>query len=128
MKFLTAHNDKIYALTRIVIGFLFAQHGAQKLFGVLGGAPAEMPAALLYSAGAIEFIGGILILVGLFTSISAFICSGTMAVAYFMVHQPKGILPILNHGELAVVYCWVFLLIAATGNGIWSVGGKEEAS
>jgi putative oxidoreductase len=127
MEFLSAWRPQIFALTRIVTGLLFSMHGAQKLFGFFGGAPAEIPALLLYSAGTLEFVGGALVCLGLQTRIAAFVCSGMMAVAYFMVHQPMGLLPIQNHGEPAAIYCWLFLLIAATGDGIWSLGGQGEA-
>jgi putative oxidoreductase len=128
MTFLDKYRDAIYALTRIVAGFLFSQHGAQKLFGAFGGAPAEMPAPLLYTAGGIEFFGGMLIALGLFTRPAAFLSSGLMAAAYFMAHQPNGALPIQNHGELAALYCWLFLLISAHGDGIWSLGSRSAQS
>lgn len=114
------HADKIYAIFRIVVGFLFACHGAQKLFGALGGQQAEI-ASLEGLAGIIEFFGGVLVMLGLFTSWAAFLASGTMAVAYFKVHQPMGALPIENHGEAAVLYCFIFLYIAARGAGPWSI-------
>ncbi len=115
-------DGPIYALLRMVAGFLFLCHGAQKLFGLFGGPPAEMPAAALYSAGGIEFVGGALVALGLYASWAAFICSGLMAVAYFRVHQSMGLLPIQNHGELAALYAFIFLLIAARVNGTWSLG------
>ena len=115
-------DAEIYALFRMVAGFLFLCHGAQKLFGLFGGPPGEMPTALLYAAGAIELVGGALVAVGLYASWAAFICSGQMAVAYFMVHQSMGLFPIQNHGELAALYAFIFLLIAVRGNGTWSLG------
>ncbi len=115
-------DAEIYALFRMVAGFLFLCHGAQKLFGLFGGPPGEMPDALLYAAGAIELVGGALVALGLYASWAAFICSGQMAVAYFMVHQSMGLLPIQNHGELGALYAFIFLLIAARGNGTWSLG------
>src|SRR5215471_13131744 len=91
-----------YAALRIVFGFLFACHGASKIFGVLGG---NKPNDVLGWTGAgIELVGGALILIGLLTPLAAFISSGEMAVAYFMAHQPHGALPIQNHGELAAIY------------------------
>jgi len=114
------HADRIYAIFRIVVGFLFTCHGAQKLFGAFGGNPAELP-PLLKLGGAIELLGGLAILLGIFASWAAFLSSGMMAVAYFMAHFPKGFWPIENGGELAVVYCFVFLYIAARGAGPWSV-------
>lgn len=121
MPFLARWSEEIYALTRILFGLLFLCHGLQKILGVFGGAPAGMPMALLYSAGAIELVGGALIALGLFAGPAAFVCSGEMAVAYFLVHQPRGLVPIENHGELAILNCWFFLLVAAKGPGIWSL-------
>jgi putative oxidoreductase len=108
-----------YALLRVVFGFMFACHGASKFFRVFGG---HKPTDTLGWTGAgIEFVGGILILIGLLTPVAAFIASGEMAVAYFMVHQPRGHLPIQNGGELAVIYCFVALYIACHGAGKWGV-------
>ncbi len=121
-RYLRRFDAEIYALFRMVAGFLFLCHGTQKLFGLFGGPPGEMPAGLLYTAGAIELVGGALVALGFYASWAAFICSGQMAVAYFMVHQPMGLLPIQNHGELGALYAFVFLLIAARGNGTWSLG------
>lgn len=124
MDFLVRFEQPIYAAMRIVVGFLFGCHGAQKLLGLFGGPPAEM-GALLYVAGIIELVGGVLVVLGLFTRYAAFLCSGQMAVAYFMVHQPRGLLPIENGGELAALYAWIFLHISARGDGIWSLGGRS---
>jgi len=104
LQFLSSRSDHVYAVMRVIVGLMFSAHGMQKLFGWFGGAPAEMPAPMLYAAGGIELIGGVLIAIGLFTQWAAFICSGMMAVAYFMVHQSMGLLPIQNHGEMAVLY------------------------
>jgi putative oxidoreductase len=114
-------SPQIYALLRIVGGLLFAQHGAQKILGAFGGVPPEVPAFIKYGAGSIELVGGLLIAVGLFAGLVAFISSGEMAVAYFMAHAGKGLFPIQNGGELAVLYCFLFLYIAARGSGAWSV-------
>ncbi|XVS64494.1 DoxX family protein [Actinosynnema sp. CA-299493] len=115
-------RDHAIAVFRIVIGVLFVCHGAQKLFGVLGSKGAvsitDWPSG---PAGLIEFVGGVLIIIGLGTRIAALISSGAMAYAYFVVHQPAGLLPIQNKGELAAVYAWVFLLLAFTGPGAWAV-------
>ena len=119
-RYLGRFSEPIYALMRFVTGFLFMFHGAQKLFGVLGRDAAEA-FTLMWFAGVIEFFGGLLVAIGLFAGWAAFLCSGQMAVAYFMAHQPEGLLPIQNKGELAALYCWVFLFIAAKGSGIWSV-------
>jgi putative oxidoreductase len=115
------HADRLYAIFRIVAGFLFMCHGLQKLFGVLGGEKVGNFASLSGAAGIIELVCGFLVMIGLFTSWAAFLASGTMAVAYFMAHQPGGTLPIQNGGELAVVYCFLFLYIAARGAGPLSV-------
>ena len=120
-RFLGKYSPHIYALLRIVTGAMFAMHGSQKLFGAPGGRPALPLASLMGVAGAIEFIAGLMIALGLFTGIAAFIASGQMAVAFFKSHFPDGWLPILNHGELAVLYCFIFFYIASRGSGIWSV-------
>ncbi len=118
-KWLGKYSGFFYALMRIIAGALFACHGAQKLFGVLGGQKQE--ATLMIAAGVIELACGILIAVGLFTSYIAFIASGEMAVAYFKQHYPAGFWPIMNRGELAVLFCFVFLYIASRGSGILSI-------
>jgi putative oxidoreductase len=112
--------EPFYALLRIVAGFLFACHGAQKLFGALGGQQVEL-ASFMGIAGIVEFGGGVLVLVGLFGSWAAFLASGQMAVAYFKAHAPQGFWPIGNHGELAALFAFVFLYIAARGSGTWSL-------
>jgi putative oxidoreductase len=115
------YSEQTYALMRMVVGVLFASHGAQKLLGWFGGSAAEMN-VLLYLAGAIELLGGLLIAAGLFAATAAFLASGTMAFAYFMAHHSTDApLPIQNRGELAAVYAWVFLFIATRGSGVWSV-------
>ncbi len=117
---LEGHDDKAYALLRIISGFLFIWHGTQKLINF----PVDFPYPLnplMYAAGTIEMLGGALIMIGLFTRPVAFICSGTMAVAYWMVHGMNGFFPMLNGGELAALYCFVFLFIAVRGPGIWSL-------
>ena len=118
-RWLGKYSNVFYALMRIIAGLLFACHGAQKLFGVLGGQKQEAP--LMIAAGVIEFAGGILIAVGLFTGFVAFIAAGEMAVAYFKQHNPGGLWPIMNRGELAVLFCFVFLYIASQGSGILSI-------
>ncbi|PYT17338.1 MAG: DoxX family protein [Acidobacteria bacterium] len=113
------------SLMRMVIGFTFSLHGMQKLFGFFGGmgrsgAVAQFP-SLLWVAGALETFGGLLILVGLFTAPAAFILCGEMAVAYFRQHAPRGPWPILNGGELAVLYCFIYLHLVTAGGGAWSI-------
>jgi len=120
MGWLTRHAERIYALLRIVAGILFACHGAQKLFGLFG-MPAMTSNPMMLAAGIIEFAGGLLMAIGLFTSWAAFISSGEMAAAYFMAHAKGGFLPIVTKGELDVVYCFLFLYIAARGAGPYSV-------
>ena len=119
--FMSNYNPQCYALMRIVAGFLFLWHGAQKLFGFPSAIPGDVPAFIIYIAGPIELLGGILIMIGLFTRWSAFLASGLMAAAYWIAHGTKALLPLLNNGELAVLYCFVFLFIATQGGGIWSV-------
>jgi len=114
-------NDHAYALMRIVAGFLFLSHGMQKLFGFPAPMPMELPAFITYGAGSIELIGGLLIMLGLFGRWAAFVCSGHMAVAYWVAHGTKALFPLLNGGEMAALYCFVFLAIAARGSGIWSI-------
>jgi putative oxidoreductase len=119
MRFLAPYSEQLYAVFRFVTGFLFTFHGLQKVFGMFGGQKAGAP--LFLAAGWIELLGGILVAIGLFTPIVAFLCSGEMAVAYFMVHFKNGFWPIQNEGELAALYAFAFLYIAAKGGGIWSV-------
>ena len=111
MGFLTPHRDKLYAVLRIVAGFLFLWHGSQKLFGWPGGAPDGAPALVVYVAGPIELIGGLLLVVGLLVRPVAFLCSGLMAAAYWMAHGTQALLPIMNHGELAMLYCFLLTLL-----------------
>lgn len=119
-KMLAPWSEAIYAAFRFVFGFLFWFHGAQKLFGWFGGGPPEMN-ALMWVAGAIEFFGGAMVALGLFASPAAFLSSGLMAAAYFMAHQPQALLPVANKGELAILYCFAFLLIATKGSGKYSL-------
>lgn len=112
----TTFESYAYAALRIVTGFLFLFHGLQKLFGMYGGQ--AMPLiSRAGAAGMIELVGGVFVMLGLFTSPVAFICSGEMAFAYFLAHAPNGFWPIVNRGELAVFYCFVFLYISARGAG-----------
>lgn len=114
------YTEQTYALLRMVTGFLFAFHGAQKLLGLFGGTVEPFP-ALRWFAGVIELFGGLLVMIGLFTWPAAFLASGEMAVAYFYAHVPRGFWPIENRGELAALYCFIFLFIVTRGAGIWSV-------
>ena len=115
-------------LLRIMAGFLFFPHGAQKLFGLFGGFGGQPgatapPLSLIGVAGVLEFFGGLLVMCGLFTRPVAFILSGLMAAAYFMGHFPQGVWPLLNQGELAVLYSFVFPFLAAGGGGDFSIDG-----
>ena len=122
-RFLGPYQERIYAVFRFVTGFLFIFHGAQKLFGCFAkpGSPPMQLNAMMTVAGIIELGGGILIAIGLLASWAAFLASGEMAVAYFTAHQPNGVWPIQNGGELAALYAFIFLYIAAKGSGRWSV-------
>ncbi len=117
----------VLSLLRIVAGFGFCLHGFQKIFGVFGGAGGSgQPAqffSLIWVAGILELGGGLLVLVGLFTSPVAFLLSGQMAVAYFVAHAPRGFWPVLNGGELAMLYSFLFLYLFAAGGGPWSLDG-----
>ncbi len=123
MKWLGKYTDYAYSLLRIIVGFMFAFHGAQKIFGLLS---TFHPAfgSLLWFAGLIELACGVLVLVGFQTRLAAFLASGEMAVAYFHAHwkfqMGAHFFPAINNGELAVLYCFVFLLIACRGGGKWS--------
>jgi len=119
-RWLARYSGVAYALMRVVTGSLLACHGAQKLFGAFGGQRVPL-GSLMGLAGVIELFGGALVAVGLFAGSAAFLCSGFMAFAYFMAHASKGFWPILNHGELAVAYCFVFLYIATRGSGPGSI-------
>ena len=115
------YRSQTYALMRIIAGFLFLWHGTQKLFAFPIGMPPGVPAFITYGAGSIELVAGVLVMIGLFTHWAAFLASGQMAVAYWMAHGRTAPLPIQNNGELAVLYCFVFLFISAQGSGIWSI-------
>jgi putative oxidoreductase len=122
---MSSFNSKGYALMRIVAGFLFLWHGSQKLLGFPDPMPAGVPAYIIYIAGPIELIGGTLVMIGLFTRWTAFLCSGLMAFAYWMAHGMKALFPIQNGGELAALYCFVFLFISTQGGGLWSVDSAQ---
>lgn len=116
-------TPRLLSVLRIIAGFLFIAHGAQKLFGFLAppGAPSPTLLSQMGVGGVLEFVGGILLLLGLFTRPTAFILSGMMAVAYFQMHAPHGFWPLQNKGELAVLYCFLFLFLAVAGGGAWSL-------
>ena len=123
--FLRSYEPQVYALLRMVTGFLFLWHGTQKLFA-FPVPPPPVPPFVIAIAGPIELLGGLLVMIGLFAGWAAFLCSGLMAFAYWMVHGPQALLPIQNGGELAVLFCFVFLYISARGSGIWSVDAARH--
>jgi putative oxidoreductase len=120
MSFLNRFADPVYCIMRLIVGLNFASHGGQLLFGMFGGMPGSNT-PLLQLCGWICLVGGFLIAFGLFTRPAAFISSGTMAVAYFMVHAPRGFFPIANKGELAGFYSLFFLFVLFYGPGRWSL-------
>ncbi len=118
---------RLLSVLRFVVGLLFLEHGLSKLFGfppVPEMGKIEL-ISLIGLSGILEFVGGLLLILGLFTRPTAFILSGEMAVAYFMVHAPRGFYPILNEGESAIIYCFVFLYLAAAGAGPWSIDARK---
>jgi len=123
--FMKPYEQQTYAAMRIVTGLLFLFHGTNKLFGFPTPSSGGAPAFITYVAGPIELIGGILVMIGLYTRWSAFLCSGLMAAAYWIAHGTKSLFPIVNQGELAALYCFVFLYIAARGPGIWSLDSRK---
>lgn len=133
--FMRRFQEGTLGLLRVMAGLLFMQHGAQKLFGMLGGFGGEPGGtadllSLMGLAGVLEFFGGLLVVLGLFTRPVAFVLAGEMAVAYFMRHAPQGFWPILNGGELAALYAFVFLYFSARGGGRYSLDaalGREPA-
>lgn len=121
-RFMSAWSPRVLSLVRIVTAFLFMQHGSQKLFGFP--APQRYPFDLFSLsgiAGVLELFGGLLVLIGLLTRPTAFLLSGLMAFAYFIAHAPQGFWPLLNGGELAIMFCFVFLYLSAAGGGEWSL-------
>jgi putative oxidoreductase len=122
-------SPRLLSVLRIVVGLLFLEHGLSKYFGF----PAPSPAAfqvfgILGVAGVIEIVASVLVAIGLFTRAAAFIASGEMAVAYFMFHFPKSFFPLVNGGDAAVLYCFIFLFIALEGGGPWSVDALRSRS
>ena len=126
--FMRCYARQTYALMRIVTGFLFLWHGTQKLLSIPMSTPQPLPPFIVVIAGPIELIGGTLVMIGLFTGWAAFLCSGLMAAAYWMAHGTQALLPIQNMGELAVLYCFIFLYISSHGSGIWSIDEARGAA
>jgi putative oxidoreductase len=117
---MSKYETQVYAILRLVAGFLFLWHGSQKLFGF---PPTGhlIPQYIVLIAGPIEFFGGLLVMIGLWTSWAAFICSGEMAYAYWTIHGTHALLPLPNGGELAIIYCFLFLFISTRGSGVFSI-------
>ncbi len=128
MNALNKFTDPVYCIMRLIVGLMLACHGAQLVLGMFGPA-SDKP--MMQVGGWIQLVGGFLLAFGLLTRLAAFILSGEMAVAYFMFHAKQNYFPILNKGELAVFYCWVFLFMVFYGPGRWSIDalmGKGKAA
>lgn len=117
---------QVMSILRFLAGVMFACHGAQKVFGAFGGLPPGVSPWLIWTAGPLELIGGALIAIGLFTRTTAFLLSGMMAIGYFTGHAPNGFWPKQNGGEMAVLYCWLWLFIAAYGPGAWALDSRSR--
>ena len=124
----TRYADKALGLLRIVAALLFILHGTSKLFGFPPFAMGELPAmgSMLWIGAVLETVGGLLVLVGFLSRFAAFILSGEMAVAYWMFHAPQSTFPSNNGGDAAILFCFVFLYIAAAGPGAWSIDGGRK--
>lgn len=118
---LSKWSPQILSVLRFIAGFLMFWHGSQKLLGFPASSGGGGGSALMTVAGVIELVGGALLILGLFTRPAAFLLSGLMAVAYFMAHAPQGFLPLVNKGELAVIYCFIYLYLFFAGGGAWSL-------
>jgi putative oxidoreductase len=122
---LSRWQPQLLAVLRIVTALLFLEHGLSKFFGFPVPFPIHPLPPLLVAAGVVECLAGVLITIGLFTRIAAFLASGEMAIGYFMMHFPKSPWPVANMGEGAILFCFVFLYLAAAGPGAWSVDGAR---
>lgn len=124
MGFLSKYSPQILGVLRIVVGLLFLEHGLMKIVGF----PAPMGHGalppLMMAAGIIELVGGALVALGLFSRCAAFVCSGEMAFAYFIAHFPRGIYPAMNGGDAAILFCFIFLYLAAAGPGSFAINPK----
>jgi len=118
-------QPQVLALLRIVVGLLFLEHATSKFFAFPVPFPVHPLPPLLLAAGVVELIAGVLVTIGLFTRIAAFLASGEMAIGYFMMHFPNGFWPLANKGEAAILFCFIFLYIAAAGPGAWSIDGAR---
>jgi putative oxidoreductase len=129
--FYSKYEPQLYSILRVITGFLFLWHGSQKLFG-FPHIPYTPPLYIILFGGTVEFFGGLMVMTGFLTSWAAFVCSGEMAYAYWFVHGTHAVLPLVNQGELAVVYCFLFLFISARGSGMFGIDrllkrGKDGA-
>ena len=124
MDFLSKYSSQILGVTRIIVGLLFLEHGLMKLVGFPAAMGAHPLPPLMLAAGIIEVAGGGLVALGLFSRYAAFICSGEMAIAYFIGHFPKGPLPVVNGGITAILFCFAFLYLAVAGPGPWTINKK----
>jgi putative oxidoreductase len=123
---LTRWQPQLLALLRIVAGLLFLEHATQKFFAFPVPCPVHPLPTMLIAAGTIELVAGLLLALGLFTRLAAFVAAGEMAAAYFIGHFPKGFWPAANMGEAAILYCFIFLYLAAAGAGAWSIDSARE--
>ena len=120
-------SPRLLSVLRIIVALLFLQHGLSKYLGFPAPAPAGFQVVgILGLAGAIEIVAGVLVAIGLFTRVAAFIASGEMAFAYFLFHYPKSFFPLVNGGDSAVLYCFIFLFIALEGGGPWSIDAARS--
>lgn len=125
LPWLSRWQPQLLAILRIVAGLLFLEHGLSKFFGFPVPFPVHPLPTLLIAAGVIECLAGVLVTIGLFTRVAAFVASGEMAVGYWMQHFPKSPWPVANMGEAAILFCFVFLYLAAAGSGAWSIDGAR---
>ena len=121
LTWLSRWQPQLLALLRVVTGLLFLEHATQKFFAFPTPFPVNPLPPMLMAAGVIELITGVLVTLGLFTRLAAFVAAGEMAVGYFMMHMPQGFWPAVNKGEAAILFCFIFLYLAAAGPGAWSV-------
>jgi putative oxidoreductase len=121
LPWLSRWQPVLLALLRIVTGLLFVEHATSKFFALPVPFPVHPLPPMLMAAGVVELVAGVLITIGLFTRLAAFIASGEMAIGYFMMHFPQGFWPVVNKGEAAILFCFIFLYLAAAGPGAWSI-------
>ena len=124
----TVWAPRLLSVLRIVAALIFMEHGTQKLLGFPAMATPPAMMSLPWIAGCFELVGGLLLLIGLFSRPVAFILSGEMAIAYWMAHAPRGLFPVLNGGDAAILYCFVFLYLAAAGPGPWSLDARRRTA